>query len=112
MWWDGPYMHPKDFSTEEINVGLIDQLRGYDPNAERSCDAPGALQASAILLPAVRRQASSSNALHASWSATLPDRLLIQQIAHPSRKGASLRPHNCRCRLGLTLLCLFDPARL
>lgn len=79
VWWNGPYMHPKEFSTEEINVELIDQLRGYDPNAEWSCNAPGALQASAILLPAVRRQASSPNAVHACWSATPPDRLLVIQ---------------------------------
>ena len=55
MWWDGPYFHPKQFTTEEISMQLIDQLRGYDSNAEWSCNAPGALQASAILLPAARR---------------------------------------------------------
>ena len=55
VWWDGPYFHPKEFTTEEISMQLIDQLRNYDPNNEWSCDAPGALQSSAILLPAVRR---------------------------------------------------------
>lgn len=58
MWWEGPYLHPKQFTTEEISMQLIDQLRGYDPDAEWSCNAPGALQASAILLPAARRQVS------------------------------------------------------
>ena len=55
VWWDGPYFHPKEFQTGEINVELIDQLRGHDSTAAQTCDAPGALESSAILLPAVRR---------------------------------------------------------
>ncbi len=55
VWWDGPYFHPKEFQTGEINIDLIDQLRGHDLTAASTCDAPGALESSAILLPAVRR---------------------------------------------------------
>ena len=55
VWWDGPYFHPKEFQTGEINIDLIDQLRGHDSSAASTCDAPGALESSAILLPAVRR---------------------------------------------------------
>jgi len=65
-WWDGPYLHPKEFTTEEINAQLIDQLRGYDSSAELTCDAPGALQASAILLPAVRRYVLHQSAKRAA----------------------------------------------
>ena len=57
VWWDGAYLHPKQLSGEEVSAQLIDQLRNYDPSDELSCDAPDALQASAILLPAVRRSA-------------------------------------------------------
>lgn len=54
VWWDGPYFHPREFSADDVNAGLVDDLRVAKPdNKDPKCNAPAALSSAKKLFPSV-----------------------------------------------------------